>query len=126
MTVALLNQLEGVHCLKPQGAFYAFPNVGGLLEQLGALDAYDALDEDARERTSPATLFQLFLLFRYGVATMDRRSFGTLESEGQHFLRVSVATGREDLERAVGLMDRAGRDTDGFRDFVREGRHLWL
>lgn len=126
VTVALLNQLEGVHCLKPQGAFYAFPNVGGLLERLGALDAYDALDEDARERTSPATLFQLFLLFRYGVATMDRRSFGTLESEGQHFLRVSVATGREDLERAVGLMDRAGRDTDGFRDFVREGRYLWL
>ena len=126
VTVALLNQLDGVHCLKPQGAFYAFPNVGGLLERLGAIEAYEALREDVRERTSPATLFQLYLLFRYGVATMDRRSFGTLESEGQHFLRVSIATGRADLERAVGLMERAGRDADGFRAFVREGRHLWL
>jgi aspartate/methionine/tyrosine aminotransferase len=126
VTVALLNQLDGVRCLKPQGAFYAFPNVAGLLERLGAIEAYGALDEDVRERTSPATLFQLFLLFRYGVATMDRRSFGTLESEGQHFLRVSIATGRADLERAVGLMERAGRDSDGFRAFVRDGRHLWL
>jgi hypothetical protein len=57
---------------------------------------------------------------------MDRRSFGILESEGQHFLRVSVATGREDLERAVGLIDRAGRDVDGFGAFIREEGHLWL
>ncbi len=115
VTVALLNEVEGVRCLKPQGAFYVFPNVEGLLERLGALEAYGALEPGIRERTSPATLFQLFLLFRHGVATMDRRSFGILESEGQHFLRVSVATGREDLERAVGLIDRAGRDVRWFR-----------
>jgi aspartate aminotransferase len=126
VTVALLNELEGVRCLMPQGAFYVFPNVGGLLERVGAIDAYRELEAGIRERTSPATLFQLFLLFEYGVATMDRRSFGTLESEGQHFLRVSIATGREELERAVELMDRAGRDADGFRAFIREGRHLWL
>jgi len=125
-TVRLLNQVEGVRCLVPQGAFYAFPNVEGLLRRLGALEAYDALEPAVRERTSPATLFQLFLLFRYGVATMDRRSFGTLDSEGQHFLRMSIATGQDDLERAVELLERAGRDADGFRDFVRSGGHLWL
>ncbi|HZD05500.1 MAG TPA: aminotransferase class I/II-fold pyridoxal phosphate-dependent enzyme, partial [Longimicrobiales bacterium] len=126
VTVALLNEVEGVRCLKPQGAFYVFPNVEGLLDRVGAIDAYEELEDGIRERTSPATLFQLFLLFRHGVATMDRRSFGVLESEGQHFLRVSIATGREDLKRAVEIMDRAGRDADGFRAFVRDGRHLAL
>jgi len=126
VTVALLNQVDGVRCQVPQGAFYVFPNVEGALRRIGAIEAYDALDPDVRERTSPATLFQLFLLFRHGVATMDRRSFGTLESEGQHFLRVSIATGREDLERAVERIDRAGRDADGFRAFVRERRRPWL
>lgn len=126
VTVALLNQVEGVRCQEPQGAFYVFPNVEELLRRLGALEAYEELDGGIRERTSPATLFQLFLLFRYGLATMDRRSFGTLESEGQHFLRVSIATGKDDLERAVELVDRAAGDVDGFRAFVEEGIHLSL
>jgi aspartate aminotransferase len=29
--VAMLNQIEGVHCVEPDGAFYAFPSVKGLL-----------------------------------------------------------------------------------------------
>ena len=34
------------------------------------------------------------------VATMDRRSFGKIDSEGQHFLRLSIATGAADLAEA--------------------------
>jgi aspartate/methionine/tyrosine aminotransferase len=124
--VELLNQVEGVSCLKPQGAFYVFPDVGGPLERLGAIQAWEALPPGVRERSSPATLFMLFLLFRYGVATMDRRSFGVLGSEGEHFLRISVATALEDLEEAVERIGRAGRDPDGFQAFVAGGRHLTL
>ena len=124
--VSALNAVPGVACGLPRGAFYVFPDVSGLLESLGALEAYRRLPPGLREATSPATLFVLFLLYRHGVATMDRRSFGVLGSEGQHFLRISVATGIEDLLGAVERIARAGEDAAGFRAFVREGRHLTL
>ena len=52
---------------------------------------------------------------------MDRRSFGILGSEGQHFLRLSIATADDDLREAVDRIERASRDRDGFRAFVRSG-----
>jgi aspartate aminotransferase len=76
LVVAGLNGIPGITCHEPKGAFYVFPNIGGLCERLGVLAAYDALPADVRRETSPATLFQMFLLFRYHVAVMDRRSFG--------------------------------------------------
>jgi len=121
-----LNAIEGVHCQLPKGAFYVFPNIEGVVESLGVVEAYNALPADLRCETSPATLFQLFLLHHYHVATMDRRSFGTLESEGQHFLRLSVATGAKDLAEAVARISEASEDTDGFRQFVRSGVKLDL
>lgn len=126
VVVDLLNGLDGVTCQRPQGAFYVFPNVAGLLERVGALDAFDALPRGVQERSSPATLFALFLLFRWNVAVMDRRSFGVIGSEGQHFLRISVATGMEDLKTAVERIDGASRDPDGFRAFVARGDQLTL
>ncbi len=75
------------------GAFYLFPNIAGVCESLGAMEAHAALPAEARERTSPATLFQMFLLWRHHVATLDRRSFGRIGSDGQHYLRLSIATG---------------------------------
>ena len=121
-----LNAIDGVSCQKPKGAFYVFPNIGDALDELGALDAFDALPEDVRRNSSPATLFQLFLLHSYHVATMDRRSFCTLDSEGQHFIRISVATGETDLENAVSRLGDATRDKDGFRAFLNSGVPLTL
>ena len=115
VVVALLNAVEGVRCLKPQGAFYVFPNVAGLLERLGAIEAYGALRRGSGSGRAPRRCSSSSSCSGHGVATMDRRSFGILESEGQHFLRVSVATGREDLERAVGLIDRAAAGRRWFR-----------
>lgn len=124
--VAGLNAIDGIHCQLPKGAFYAFPNIAGVVEKLGALDAYDALPEASRMDSSPATLFQLFLLHKYHVATMDRRSFGALDSEGQHFIRLSIATGAQDLAEAVKRIDRASKDETGFRAFVNSGVPLTL
>ncbi len=119
--VAGLNSIEGVNCQNPKGAFYVFPNIGGVIHQLGALEAFDALPESTRRNSSPATLFQLFLLHRYHVATMDRRSFGALDSEGQHFLRLSVATGAVDLAEAVKRIEIASGDAEGFHAFMKSG-----
>ncbi|MCP4270697.1 MAG: aminotransferase class I/II-fold pyridoxal phosphate-dependent enzyme [Gammaproteobacteria bacterium] len=124
--VAGLNQIEGVHCQLPKGAFYVFPNIKGVVEKIGALDAYNQLDESTRHNSSPSTLFQLFLLYRYHVATMDRRSFCTLDSEGHHYLRLSIATGTNDLLKAVERISEASNDITGFQDFVKSGVSLIL
>jgi aspartate/methionine/tyrosine aminotransferase len=124
LVVPALNAIEGVRCQVPGGAFYVFPNVAGLCEGLGAFEAHAGLPAEVRERTSPSTLLQRFLLFRHHLATLDRRSFGRLGSDGRHHLRLSIATAREDLTVAVERLERAGRDRDAFRAFVREGRFL--
>jgi len=120
-----LNAIDGISCQLPRGAFYVFPNIAGVCERLGVIDAYDALPQQIRSRTSPSTLFQLFLLFEHGVATLDRKSFGRIGTEGKHFLRISVATSLEDLETAVLRIAMAAEDREGFRQFIAGGRHLY-
>jgi aspartate/methionine/tyrosine aminotransferase len=108
----------------PKGAFYVFPNIAGVCERLGAIDLFERLPADVKARTSPSTLVQMFLLFRYGVATLDRRAFGVIGAEGRHFLRISVATALDDLREGMARLRRAAQDRDGFAAFVREGRRL--
>ncbi len=122
--VPALNDIEGIRCPTPRGAFYVFPNVAGVCETLGVLEAYDALPGAARARTTPAGMLQMFLLYRYGVATMDRASFGRIGADGQHFLRLSIANSMEDIREGVARIERASRDREGFAAFlVEEG--LW-
>jgi len=120
--VPALNAIDGITCTKPRGAFYVFPNIGGLCDRIGAIDAYESLPPEVKTKTSPSTLFQLFLLFEYGVATLDRKSFGRIGSDGKHSLRISIATGYDDLHGAVARIESAARDRNGFRRFVAEGR----
>lgn len=77
-----------------------------------------------RDRSSPATLVQMFLLWRQQVATMDRRSFGSIGSEGHHYLRLSIATALDDLEIGLERLRSAASDVDGFQQFIQEGKHL--
>src|SRR5690606_8631936 len=100
LVVDRLNAIPGITCARPKGAFYVFPNVGGLCERVGAIQAWQEMPLGIRARSSPSTLLQLFLLARYGVATLDRKSFGRIGSEGKHFLRISIATAIEDLAEA--------------------------
>lgn len=124
--VPALNRIPGVRCALPKGAFYVFPNVGGLCTNLGATEAYAALPEGARRRTSPAGMLQMFLLYRHGVATMDRASFGEIGAEGQHFLRISIANSMDDIRLGVARMEEAAADCAGFAEFARgEGGRLW-
>jgi aspartate aminotransferase len=123
--VRALNAIPGVTCRMPKGAFYVFPNIGGALQDLGVIDAYNALSPIMRTKTSPATMFQLFLLFRYGVATLDRKSFGVIGSDGKHYLRISIATGIADLEEAMVRFAAAVTDREGFKRFVANPEHIY-
>ena len=123
--VEALNSIAGIRCQKPKGAFYVFPNIAGVCESLGAIEAHASLPSPMRDFTTPSTLFQLFLLFRHHVATLDRKSFGRIGSEGNHYLRLSIATSLEQLKVGMERLERASRDADGFLAFVQQGRHLY-
>ena len=123
--VDALNAIDGIRCQKPRGAFYVFPNISGVCERLGAVEAYRLLPPSVRDCTTPSTLFQLFLLFRHHVATLDRKSFGRIGSEGKHYLRLSIATSMEQLKAGMERIERASRDVDGFAEFIRQGQHLY-
>ncbi|MEW6131025.1 MAG: pyridoxal phosphate-dependent aminotransferase [Acidobacteriota bacterium] len=78
--IPALNKIEGIECLMPEGAFYAFPKVKGLL--------------GGRVKTS-AELADLLLTDAYVVVT-EGAPFG---SEG--YLRLSYANSLENIQKAV-------------------------
>ncbi len=119
-----LNDIPGMKCQLPKGAFYVFPNIAGICTSLGVVEAHEAMPPEVRARTSPAGMFQMFLLYRYGVATLDRNSFGSIGAHGQHYLRLSIATSMEHCREGVSRMRRAAEDRDGFARFLEEEK-LW-
>jgi aspartate aminotransferase len=125
LVVEGLNAIPGIRCLKPKGTFYVFPNVEGLCRNLGIFDAFESLPESIRQQTSPSTLFQMFLLFVHGVATLDRKSFGRFGAEPFHYLRLSIATGTEELKKGLLRMAVAAGDRAGFRSFFERGENFF-
>jgi aspartate/methionine/tyrosine aminotransferase len=89
LIVSLLNQVPGVSCRTPGGAFYAWPNVTEACRRIGAADS-----EEFRKR----------LLNEAGVAVLADIHFGTrVPGEGQH-VRFSYAASRDAIERGVARM----------------------
>ncbi|MGD8331645.1 MAG: aminotransferase class I/II-fold pyridoxal phosphate-dependent enzyme [Acidobacteriota bacterium] len=116
-----LNNIPGITCVMPKGAFYVFPNVAGACESLGAIEAFDEMPAEQQKKSSPSTLLQMFVLYRYGVALMDRPSFCRIGSEGEHYLRLSTATDLDNLQEGLRRIEAAVADADGFASFVAEG-----
>ncbi len=82
LIVGLLNDMPGVTCRTPGGAFYVWPNVTEACERIGARDS-----EELRKR----------LLHEAGVAVLADIHFGSrIPGEGQH-VRFSYATAREGI-----------------------------
>jgi aspartate/methionine/tyrosine aminotransferase len=117
--VKMLNGIDGVRCSIPGGAFYLFPNIAGVCEKLGVISAFEKLPANTRSRTSPSSLFQMFLLYQHHVATLDRNSFGRIGTEGQHYLRLSIASELDVLKEGVCRLETACRDIAGFEKFVK-------
>jgi aspartate/methionine/tyrosine aminotransferase len=112
--VPLINTIDGMHCNMPDGAFYTFINVAEVCERLGAV-AFSAAHPGA---PAPSTLFQLFALYKHGVATLDRSAFGMLGSADQHYLRISLASSTDALKSGVARLADASTDVNGFRAFL--------
>jgi aspartate/methionine/tyrosine aminotransferase len=89
LIVGLLNQVPGVKCQKPGGAFYVWPNVTEACRLVGAQDS-----EEFRKR----------LLNEAGVALLADIHFGSrVPGEGQH-VRFSYAASKQAIEAGVGRM----------------------
>jgi aspartate/methionine/tyrosine aminotransferase len=114
--VPLINAVDGMHCNMPGGAFYTFINVADICEHLGAVE----FSASRPEAPPPSTLFQLFSLYRHGVATLDRSAFGVLGSEDQHYLRISLASGIDALKTGVARLAQASTDVIGFQAFLKQ------
>jgi aspartate/methionine/tyrosine aminotransferase len=125
VVVAGLNAIPGIRCQNPKGAFYVFPNIAGVCKQLGVLDAFQGLPAEVQKKTSPSTLFQMFLLFEYQVATLDRKSFGRIGTEHLHYLRLSIATDMDSLKEGLTRIGAAAQDVAGFKKFVEAGERLF-
>jgi aspartate/methionine/tyrosine aminotransferase len=114
--VPLINAVDGMHCNMPGGAFYTFINVAEVCERLGAVE----FSATRPEVPPPSTLFQLFSLYKHGVATLDRSAFGVLGSEDQHYLRISLASDTDALKSGVTRLAEASVDVHGFQAFLKE------
>jgi len=77
-----LNRLPGIHCLKPQGAFYAFPNI---------------------QKTNKSSQEVANLMLDGGVAVLPGSTFG---SYGEGYLRVVFANSVENIKRALKRMEK--------------------
>ncbi len=77
-----LNAIPGVRCAKPQGAFYAFPNIEGT-----GLDEHDLADR---------------LLTEAGVAVLPGTAFG---AAGKGYIRLAYTQSEDELKHGL---DRIG------------------
>jgi len=82
--VAGLNEIPGVRCRSPRGAFYVFPNVRGL--------------------GKPVEWLARHLLDEAGVAVLPGTVFGEY---GEGYLRICFANSLENIRAALPLMARA-------------------
>jgi aspartate/methionine/tyrosine aminotransferase len=88
--VDMLNDIDGVVCPEPHGAFYAYPSVKGVLGRQIA----------GRTPTSSAELAEL-ILEEVEVAVVPGEAFGT-----PGYLRLSYALSDEDLVEGVGRLQK--------------------
>lgn len=91
LVVAGLNRCAGIDCPVPEGAFYVYPSIAGLIGKTSAAGTLIATDED----------FANALLDDEGVAVVFGAAFGL----SPHF-RISYATSDQQLTEAVSRIQR--------------------
>ena len=84
--VKALNEIKGIECLNPEGAFYVFPSCKDLMGKK---------DKKGKEIKSDSDFVQS-LLENNGIAVVQGSAFGL---EG--FFRISYATSMENLKKAL-------------------------
>jgi len=90
LIVRLLNEVPGITCRTPGGAFYAWPNVTEACKRVKAADS-----EALRKR----------LLHDAGIAVLADIHFGRrVPGDGQH-IRLSYAASTETIENGIARLD---------------------
>ena len=84
--VAKLNNIKGISCLPPEGAFYLFPSIENLLGKITKGGRIIRNDED----------FVLSLLEEAKVAIVQGSAFGL-----ENHIRISYAAAKKDLQKAI-------------------------
>ena len=92
LVVNLLNQIDGLSCLTPQGAFYVYPSCAGVIGRLTPDGQKISNDED----------FMSYLLESEGIAGVHGAAFGL-----SPYFRLSYATSDEILKDACARIKRA-------------------
>ena len=93
LIVDLLNDIKGVSCIYPKGAFYVFPNVTQACKNLGFKDSAE---------------LQQYLLHEAGVAVLPRTSFGVKnKGENKEYIRLSFATSNDAIIGGLARMKKA-------------------
>ena len=87
LVVKMLNDCEGLHCHRPEGAFYVFPSCAGTIGKTSPAGKVIGSDGD----------FVTYLLEEAGVAAVQGEAFGL-----SPYFRISYATSTEALEEACG------------------------
>ncbi len=91
LVVSMLNQAQGILCPTPEGAFYVYPSVAGLIGKTAPSGKVIETDED----------FASELLESEGVAVVHGAAFGL-----SPYFRISYATSEDVLEDAGGRIQR--------------------
>jgi aspartate aminotransferase len=91
LVVSMLNQARGIHCPTPEGAFYVYPSVAGLIGKQAPSGKPIGSDQD----------FANELLESEGVAVVFGAAFGL-----SPFFRISYATSNAALEDACTRIQR--------------------
>jgi len=91
LVVSMLNQAQDMHCPTPEGAFYVYPSVAGLIGKTAPSGKIIGSDED----------FAVELLETEGVSVVFGAAFGL-----SPFFRISYATSNANLEDACQRIQR--------------------
>lgn len=92
MVVKMLNECNGLSCIKPSGAFYVYPSCSGII---GKSSKEGKLIENSID-------FSAYLLESAGVAVVPGSAFGA-----DPFFRISYATSDSILEEACNRIKKA-------------------
>ena len=86
LVVEGLNSIDGISCLMPKGAFYAYPNVSGLIGKK---------TKNGKSLSNDTEIVE-WILEEAKVAAVPGSAFGL-----EPYFRVSYATSTEDLKKAI-------------------------
>lgn len=89
VVMQMLDEIEGISCMKPKGSFYAFPNLSKYEEDSFKLSKY--------------------FLEKAKVAVIPGGAFGDC---GEGYIRISYATSMENIEKGI---ERIGRGLERYK-----------